>query len=484
MMKGFVGVVQRASRASGTPVQTCGRRQWSDGGQEQGHNRRGEQSGNIPIVLIAGAAAGGVALAYKLSNEHRMPTALIAESDDLKLVPAESASLGTGKAMQDQEYKTIYATKMKASGEQDAIAYENRIRQYSTPDQTFNYFATYLVSQKSSSGGTLQWVMMTPMDLFNALTPEGAQAQMTGSGNYVAINAKELELEKVQGTLKKSPVSGSLLNKIGEHGLISYNDFCFLLTILSTPRRFISTAFELFDINGDGFLDAKEFSFTNSKLSYNPGGFGDYDITSKQTHEKDNHEEKGSGLMNVLFGKDRRSKMTLQDFSDFIIKLQDEMIELEFREYDKKVTGRITEVDLGNFLLKHAKIPAKLEKKMMKRVRQTWPAEYKNRGVSLPSFRNLYQALAGGEDLQRAMYFLDQGDGVNLEEFQKIFKWVSKQDLSDHVAKVMFVLFDNDMDGKICSEDIQNVLFNWRKARGFEKLAVNATIGHKKKDLM
>jgi len=431
----------------------------------------------MTVNMITGAAAMTAIAAHLHQNR------VHAESDDLKIMPAAPGSLMTEKPLKlIEKYKSVYASKMKTSGDNSTISYENRIRQFSTPDNTFNYFATYLVSQKNSSG-TSQWVMMSPMDLFNALTPEGAQAQaVTGSGNYISISIDQLEGKTLPENLKKSPVSGSVLNEIGENGLISYNDFCFLLTVLSTPRRFISTAFELFDINGDGFLDAKEFSFTNSKLSYNPGGFGDYDITSKQNYERESHEDKGSGLLDVLFGKDRAKKMTFAEFSEFISRLQDEMIELEFREYDKNSTGRISEVDLGNFLLKHAKIPAKQERKMMKRVKMTWPAEMENRGVSLPSFKNLYQALAGGEDLQRAMYFLDGGDGVDLEDFQKIFKWVSKQELSDHVAEVMFVLFDNDMDGKICTEDIQNVLFNWRKARGFEKLTVTATVGHKKKD--
>jgi len=438
---------------------------------------------------VAGTTAAGAALlAYGFFNQDRTAhcEVLNVVTSEVEKKPASkiwssSGSIASGKIM---ENKIIASKKLKEGGEANAINFENRIRQYSTPDQTFNYFAKFVVSKKNSNGATIQWVMMAPMDLFNALTPEDVHPEsVVGSGNYLSVNSDELVPEKVLGGLVKSPVKESILNVIGENGLITYNDFCFLLTILSTPRRYINTAFELFDINGDGVLDAKEFAFTCSKLSYNPGGYGDYDITIlDQTTKTAKAQDHDSGLLNLFFGKDRSKTMVIEEFSSFINKLQDEMIELEFREYDKKSTGRISEVDLAKFLLKHAKIPAKQEKKMIKRVNNTWPQGYSNRGVSLPSFKNLYQALAGGEDLQRAMYFLDQGEGVDYDEFQKIFQWVSKQELSDHVARVMFVLFDNDMDGKINSEDIQNVLFNWRKARGFEKLAVNATMGHKKKE--
>lgn len=485
---GLVRVVQRASPAASTVLQAGqsgqhDHRQRSDyGGQRQGQGKH--------TMLAGTTVAGAAVLAYGFLHEDRT-----AKCEDLNIVPktgdkrevkllSKGGSTAAGKIM---EYKRISAKKMKEGGQENAIDFENRIRQYSTPDQTFNYFAKFLVSQKNSSGGTIQWVMMSPMDMFNALTPEGLHSEsVIGSGNYISVESDELHVKDsaVLGNLKKSPVTGSILNAIGENGLITYNDFCFLLTILSTPRRYINTAFELFDINGDGILDAKEFSFTSSKLSYNPGGFGDYDITAlDQTYKTEKLQDRDSGLLNILFGKDRTTKVTLAQFTEFIQNLQDEMIELEFKEYDKQDTGRISELDLASFLLKQSKVPAKQEKKMLKRVKNTWPQEYKNRGVSLPSFKNLYQALAGGEDLQRAMLFLDKGEGVDYEEFQKIFKWVSKQELSDHVAQVMFVLFDNDMDGKISNEDIQNILFNWRKARGLEKLGINATMGHKKTEI-
>ena len=34
----------------------------------------------------------------------------------------------------------------------------------------------------------------------------------------------------------RSPVGESILNQIGDLGLLSYSDYCFLLSLLSTPR--------------------------------------------------------------------------------------------------------------------------------------------------------------------------------------------------------------------------------------------------------
>merc|ERR1719209_162221 len=100
---------------------------------------------------------------------------------------------------------------------------------------------------------------------------------------------------------------------------------------------------------------------------------------------------------------------------------------------------------------------------MLKRVEKQWPA--KARGVSLPSFRNLFYVLDGG------------GIGVDMAEFRRISSWVSQKELSDHVAKVLFVLLDDDGDGRFFKEEVGPVLFDWRQSRGFDKGSIHVNMG-------
>ena len=100
----------------------------------------------------------------------------------------------------------------------------------------------------------MKTTMMSPMDFFSAITPDCSIHPGAGSGIYEEI--KEEKLPQVR--LVKSPVvKDSILNAIGEQGLISYSDYCFLLTLLATPIRFIDTAFSVFDVTGSDTIEAK-----------------------------------------------------------------------------------------------------------------------------------------------------------------------------------------------------------------------------------
>jgi len=269
----------------------------------------------------------------------------------------------------------------------------------------------------------------------------------------------------------KSPTKGSLFNKIGEQGLLSYTDYCFLLTMLSTPKRYIDTAFEVFDVTGEGQVDAKEFAFVSTKIATKIGGFGSY-----TNQDQEQILGSSSGLLNYLFGKDRKGEISKAEFAQLHSDLLDEVIQLEFSEYDPKGTGRISERDFCHFLLKNSKIPPKKQATMLKRVEEVWPS--KGRGVSLPSFRNLFCVLASGAELDRALFFLDvENIGVDMEEFRKVSSWISHQELSDHVANILFVLIDSKGKGRLMKEDIAPVLTEWRTSRGFDKGSLQVSLG-------
>ena len=113
--------------------------------------------------------------------------------------------------------------------------------------------------------------MMSPMDFFSSITPDCSIHPGAGSGIYEEITEERLPKTR----LDKSPAKNSVLNVIGENGLISYNDYCFLLALMATPLRFIDTAFNVFDVTGDGKIEVKVKIFKQivlaaSKLQFCP----------------------------------------------------------------------------------------------------------------------------------------------------------------------------------------------------------------------
>ena len=87
------------------------------------------------------------------------------------------------------------------------IEYENRIRQYSTPDKIFRYFATYkIIDEKGELHCTLSHelfrgldentghseVMMTPEDFLRSITPGLQQPEHLGLDQFHNIAVEEL----------------------------------------------------------------------------------------------------------------------------------------------------------------------------------------------------------------------------------------------------------------------------------------------------
>jgi len=347
----------------------------------------------------------------------------------------------------------------------EVMAHENRVRMFSPRDKIFNYFASFQHMSKTGKKN----MMMTPLDFYASITPDCSISFGVGAGVHVDVT--DTDVDSGDYYWGKSTIKDSVMNKIGEQGLLSYSDYCFLLTVLSTPRRYISTTFNLFDVTGDGTVEAKEFAYVSTKMALKAGGFGSY--TSVDQEEI---LASSSGLLNYLFGKDRKGKITSADFTKLQTDLLEEIIQLEFNEYDKAGSGRISERDLCHFLLKNSKIPPKKQAQMLKRVEKMWPS--KARGISLPSFRNFFYLLASAAELERALFFLDvENIGVDLEEFRKVSSWVSGQELSDHVAKVIFILLDDSTKGRLFKEETVHVLFDWRSSRGFDKGALQVSLG-------
>ncbi|RZF45590.1 hypothetical protein LSTR_LSTR014472 [Laodelphax striatellus] len=111
------------------------------------------------------------------------------------------------------------------------IEYENRIRHFSTPDKVFRYFATLQVSHVHASGTETHEVFMTPDDFLRSMTPGLKQPDGLGLDQYKRYDPKNVHMK-----LELALDEDSIFYKLGSSGLITFSDYIFLLTVLSSKK--------------------------------------------------------------------------------------------------------------------------------------------------------------------------------------------------------------------------------------------------------
>ncbi|XP_052869066.1 calcium uptake protein 1 homolog, mitochondrial-like isoform X2 [Anopheles cruzii] len=337
------------------------------------------------------------------------------------------------------------------------IEYENRMRTFSTPDKIFRYFATVKLLHGESST-----VYMTPYDFLRAITPGMKQPDGLGLDQY-----KRYDSKSVSTRLDLHLDSDSIFYKLGAYGLISFSDYIFLLTVLSTSRRHFEIAFRMFDLNGDGDVDSEEFE----KVA---------NLIRQQTSIGNRHRDhantgntfkvkKGvnSALTTYFFGPKNDEKLTIEKFLDFQQQLQREILTLEFMRKNPDENGNISEADFAELLLAYAGYPQKKKVKKIKRVKKRFRDH--GSGISKEDYLNFFHFLNNINDVDTALTFYHiAGASIDQATLKHVAKTVALVELSDHVIDVVFTIFDENMDGQLSNREFVAVMKN-RLLRGLEK---------------
>ncbi|CAH1105263.1 unnamed protein product [Psylliodes chrysocephalus] len=336
------------------------------------------------------------------------------------------------------------------------IEYENRIRHYSTPDKVFRYFATLQVQ-----GPTVDQheIYMTPDDFLRSMTPGLKQPDGLGLDQYRRYDPKTVH-QKLELTLDED----SIFYKLGSSGLITFSDYIFLLTVLSTSRRHFEIAFRMFDLNGDGDVDCEEFEKVATLIRQQTS------IGSRhRDHANTGNTFKGvnSALTTFFFGPSLKQKLTIEKFLEFQEKLQKEILSLEFQRKAPNENGNISEADFTELLLAYAGYPQKKKARMLKRVKKTFRDH--GQGISRDDYLNFFHFLNNINDVDTALTFYHiAGASIDQQTLKHVAKTVAHVDLSDHVIHVVFTIFDENQDGQLSNKEFIAVMKN-RLLRGLEK---------------
>ncbi|XP_033226230.1 calcium uptake protein 1 homolog, mitochondrial-like isoform X2 [Belonocnema kinseyi] len=346
------------------------------------------------------------------------------------------------------------------------IEYENRMRAYSTPDKIFRYFATVRITSLDGTD-----IYMTPDDFLRAITPGMKQPDGLGLDQYKRYDPKIQKVlsksqanKNIQNKLELELDEDSIFYKLGSSGLITFSDYIFLLTVLSTSRRHFEIAFRMFDFNGDGDVDSEEFSKV-ATLIRQQSSIGN----RHRDHANTGNTFKGvnSALTTYFFGPNMKQKLTIEKFLDFQHQLQKEILNLEFERRNPDESGNITEVDFTELLLAYAGYPEKKKARMLKRVKKTFRESPK--GISKDEYLKFFHFLNNINDVDTALTFYHiAGASIDQATLKHVAKTVAHVDLSDHVIQVVYTIFDENMDGQLSNREFVAVMKN-RVLRGLEK---------------
>ncbi|XP_058120911.1 calcium uptake protein 1 homolog, mitochondrial-like isoform X1 [Anopheles ziemanni] len=334
------------------------------------------------------------------------------------------------------------------------IEYENRMRTFSTPDKIFRYFATVKLLHGESST-----VYMTPYDFLRAITPGMKQPEGLGLDQY-----KRYDSKSVSTRLDLHLDNDSIFYKLGAYGLISFSDYIFLLTVLSTSRRHFEIAFRMFDLNGDGDVDSEEFEKV-ANLIRQQTSIGN----RHRDHANTGNTFKGvnSALTTYFFGPKNDEKLTIEKFLDFQQQLQREILTLEFMRKNPDENGNISEADFAELLLAYAGYPQKKKVKKIKRVKKRFRDH--GSGISKEDYLNFFHFLNNINDVDTALTFYHiAGASIDQETLKHVARTVALVELSSHVIDVVFTIFDENMDGQLSNREFVAVMKN-RLLRGLEK---------------
>jgi len=363
------------------------------------------------------------------------------------------------------------------------IEYENRIRAYSTPDKIFRYFATYKIIYENGQSD----IYMTPEDFLRSITPGEVQPENLGLDKYKV--KKVTDNIKMTLPAKELSAHNNVFHALGECGFISFSDYLFLLTVLSTPARNFEIAFQMFDLNGDGDVDVEEFQqVTNTARSQTSIGMRHRDHKNTGNVVRP-FSESNSAIITYFFGPpEDRKKLTVKRFIEFQKNLQEDILYLEFAKHADE-DGILPEVKFIRMLLAYSGLSDKKQKAILKRVRKEYkkkkPAEEDEGsaekgeeaeeeeqgplGLTFEECRSFFEFLKHINDIDLAFDFYNYaGTDIDKETLKQVAKTVASEDISDHIIDVVFTAFDEDGNGTLSNKEFVAVMKR-RLMRGLEK---------------
>eukprot|EP01111_Echinosteliopsis_oligospora_P004904 TRINITY_DN1801_c0_g1_i1.p1 TRINITY_DN1801_c0_g1~~TRINITY_DN1801_c0_g1_i1.p1 ORF type:complete len:426 (+),score=105.56 TRINITY_DN1801_c0_g1_i1:78-1280(+) len=309
--------------------------------------------------------------------------------------------------------------------------YENRIREYSTPEKIFFTFA----SVKKDGHN-----YMTIDDFIRALVPH----------QFVFKEGTNKPLKRGTATL---PAAFKIADQ-NQDGLISYEEYLFFISLLSIPEDSFKVAFKMIDEDGSGTLDLNEFTKMMSFLKQaSPSG---------QKIKPDVKDTMAQGWLDHYFTGGKN--LTLDKFAGFLTQLKKDVLQMEFDLYSQG-NKFVSQRDFGILLASYAN--AQNFSDFIDRAGKFNPQP--DAAYSFDQFANFNKLLEHLDQIEVAMKLYQMnGRAFRKEDFQRLAKIICNTDLNPKVLETIVSIFDKNNDGTLEIDEFVTVLKR-RATRGLSE---------------
>lgn len=229
-------------------------------------------------------------------------------------------------------------------------------------------------------------------------------------------------------------------------GMISFDEYSLFLTLLSSTRRQLKLAFQMFDLDNSGEIDLAEFKNV---------------IEANKKDPNVNFSIEDSALTKNLFGPDGKGRVTFKEFNNFIESFKDQLLMHEFLQHDVEGKNEISiesfnELITSSIHFNSINIPEFKKQLNLLKTR----GFFKPTGrVDFETFKTFHLMSERIDDLKVAMQlYTASGKTLKKKDFTNILNRVANIEVAPKTVDLVFALFDKDGDGNLGFDEFVDVM--------------------------
>uniref|UniRef100_A0A0K2SYG6 EF-hand domain-containing protein n=1 Tax=Lepeophtheirus salmonis TaxID=72036 RepID=A0A0K2SYG6_LEPSM len=276
---------------------------------------------------------------------------------------------------------------------------------------------------------------MTPQDFIESMIKNCPSIQICPK-LFSSRDAKE-----INASLPSIRQNG-ILTSMNEEGILSYEDYLFLFSLLTKSECSFKSAFKLLDQNGNEEIDINEFrTFCQ--------------MTTKRIESRDKIR---SSLSVLFFGENGTKKLSWKDFTFFLENFQREILSAEFSQYLPRHADKISEKNFAKIILRHSDFTNEIYDEYMTRVnKRIHPVQ--RQGITFKDFQTFNHLLNHIDDLCIAVRMINFAEiPMDKKQFSRAVNvCLNGETLSDHMIDVIFLIFDIEGDSLLSYDEFLSV---------------------------